>query len=69
VTGTATPRLPSAEYGWAVQGGLKLNVPQLAPGDVLWLQVAYAQGAGSYTGVYSPQGQKPKAARSRTGSR
>ena len=48
--------VPDAEYGYAVQGGLKVNLPQLAPGDELWLQAAYAQGAGSYTGVYSPQG-------------
>ena len=38
------------EYGWAVQGGLKLNLPQLATGDVLWLQAAYGEGATSYTG-------------------
>ena len=38
------------EMGWAVQGGLKLNLPQLATGDVLWLQAAYAEGATSYAG-------------------
>jgi hypothetical protein len=41
---------PDTDYGYAVQGGLKLNVPQLAPGDVLWLQAAYADGANNYTG-------------------
>ena len=52
------PRLPGAEYGYAVQGGLKINVPQLAPGDVLWLQAGYAMGASHYTGVYGNQGQE-----------
>jgi hypothetical protein len=61
VAGTAagvSAPIPSNEYGFAVQGGLKLNLPQIAPGDVLWLQAAYAQGAGSYTGVYVPQGSE-----------
>ncbi|MGV6871252.1 porin [Pseudochelatococcus sp. B33] len=38
-------------YGWAVQGGVKLNLTTLAAGDVLWLQAAYADGALSYLGV------------------
>ncbi|MGI6244363.1 MAG: porin [Pseudochelatococcus sp.] len=38
-------------YGWAVQGGVKLKVPQLGKGDVLWLQAAYADGALSYIGL------------------
>jgi hypothetical protein len=54
----APARVPSAEYGFAVQGGLKFNMPQIAPGDVLWLQAAYAQGANAYTGVFGPQGQE-----------
>ncbi|MDJ1159661.1 porin [Chelatococcus sp. SYSU_G07232] len=41
------------EYGFAVQGGVKVNLPQLAPGDVLWLQAAYADGALNYLGVGS----------------
>jgi hypothetical protein len=36
--------------GWAVQGGVKINLPMLAKGDQLWLQAAYAQGAISYLG-------------------
>lgn len=39
------------EYGYAVQGGLKLNLPMLAAGDVLWFQAAYADGALSYLGI------------------
>jgi hypothetical protein len=56
----ATNRVPNAalgfpfvdtEYGFAVQAGLKLNLPMIAPGDQLWLQAAYAQGANSYLGL------------------
>jgi hypothetical protein len=47
---------PDSDYGYAIQGGLKLNVPQIAPGDVLWLQAAYAEGAGNYTGQQSIPG-------------
>ena len=51
---TAGGGLPASkikeEIGWAVQGGLKLNLPQIATGDVLWLQAAYSEGALSYTG-------------------
>ncbi|MEL6060735.1 MULTISPECIES: porin [unclassified Methylobacterium] len=35
---------------WAVQGGLKVNAPFIAPGDALYLQGAYADGAQLYTG-------------------
>ncbi len=38
------------DYGWAVQGGLKLNMPWIAPGDGLYLQGAYGEGALLYTG-------------------
>jgi len=37
-------------YGFAIQGGLKVNLPMLAPGDAVFLQAAYADGANSYTG-------------------
>ncbi|MBB5761486.1 hypothetical protein HNR01_001098 [Methylorubrum rhodesianum] len=37
-------------YGWAVQGGLKLNLPWIAAGDGLYLQGAYGEGALIYTG-------------------
>ncbi|SFL18428.1 porin [Methylobacterium pseudosasicola] len=36
--------------GWAVQGGLKVNTPFVAPGDALYLQGAYGEGAQLYTG-------------------
>ena len=35
---------------WAVQGGLKINMPFVAPGDALYLQGAYADGAQLYSG-------------------
>ena len=57
VSGQAS-KIPAAEYGWAVQGGLKVNMPMISPGDVLWLQAAYAEGAGSYTGAWLPPGQE-----------
>ena len=44
------PSRVKEEIGWAVQGGLKLNLPQIATGDVLWLQAAYSEGATSYAG-------------------
>ena len=30
--------------GWAVQGGVKINLPMIAPGDDLWLEGAYSKG-------------------------
>ena len=34
---------------WAAGGGLKLNLPMIAAGDVLWLNGAYADGMTEYT--------------------
>ena len=36
------------KYGFAVQAGLMFNLPMFAPGDTLWLQAAYEQGASGY---------------------
>ena len=47
---------PQSEYGWAVQGGLKVNLPFIAPGDTLYLQGAYGEGAQLYTGYSSYSG-------------
>ncbi|MGY6249400.1 porin [Bosea thiooxidans] len=38
------------EIAWAIQGGVKINLPMLAAGDALWLQAAYADGALGYLG-------------------
>ena len=46
----------SNEYGYAVQGGLKINAPFIAPGDTLYLQGAYGVGAQMYTGYCSYSG-------------
>jgi hypothetical protein len=43
-------RRPATTYGFAVQGGLKLNLPTIAAGDALYLQGAYGEGATLYTG-------------------
>jgi hypothetical protein len=34
--------------GWAIQGGVKINLPYLAAGDTLYLQAAYSKGNISY---------------------
>ena len=38
----------SRDYGFAVQGGVKINLPMIAAGDTLWLQAAYGQGTAAY---------------------
>ncbi|MCJ2072155.1 porin, partial [Methylobacterium sp. J-030] len=45
-----SPSHTSSAYGYAIQGGLKINAPFIAPGDALYLQGAYAEGAQNYTG-------------------
>ena len=52
----AVTRRPSSEFGFAVQGGLKFNLPFIAPGDGLYLQAAYGQGATVYTGFSAYSG-------------
>jgi len=38
------------EMGWAIQAGVKFNLPMLAAGDALFLQAGYADGALEYLG-------------------
>jgi hypothetical protein len=52
---------PSAKYGGAVQGGVKINLPMIAAGDVLYLQAAYSKGALRYTCVYCWNGSEATA--------
>lgn len=40
--------LGRSSSGWAVGGGVRLNLDMLARGDVLWLQATYADGALGY---------------------
>ena len=53
---TASLARTKTEYGWAVQGGVKVNAPFIAPGDAFYLQGAYAEGAQTYTGNGSYNG-------------
>ena len=48
--------------GWAVQGGLKVNAPFIAPGDALYLQGAYGDGAQLYTGYSAFSGSYQQSA-------
>jgi Porin subfamily len=51
------PIKPSSDYGFALNGGLKVNLPFIAEGDALQLQVAYGKGASNYvTAGYCGQG-------------
>jgi hypothetical protein len=43
------------EYGFAVMAGAKINLPMIAPGDQLWLEATYSQGAIAYNGFGSTQ--------------
>lgn len=42
---------PDTSYGYAVQGGVTVNLPMLAKGDALTIQAAYADGALGYLGL------------------
>ncbi|MCB8819860.1 porin [Microvirga rosea] len=39
---------PDTEYGFAIAGYVGVNLPQLAPGDALWLAATFADGAPAY---------------------
>lgn len=51
--GTAIGTVGKDEWGWAVQGGVKINLPMLAAGDHLYLQATYTKGAIDYVGLSS----------------
>jgi Porin subfamily len=55
VGGTYTGTHPSDAYGYAVGGGILLNVPW-NQGDKFWVEGVYAQGAVAYTGIDASQG-------------
>lgn len=42
--------IPDTEYGFALSAGVKVNLPHISPGDQLWLQATYANGAVNYLG-------------------
>ncbi len=56
------PRGPASALGFAVQGGLKVNLPFIAAGDSLYLQAAYGEGAALYTGLPAYNGPWAQAA-------
>ncbi|TGE00635.1 porin [Methylobacterium nonmethylotrophicum] len=55
-TGAASAARVNNAYGWAVQAGIKANLPFIAAGDALYLQGSYGEGANSYTGINSYNG-------------
>ena len=48
LTGYANPVATQNDWGFAVQGGVKVNMPWIAPGDVFYLQATYEHGALGY---------------------
>ena len=51
--GTAASRADD-DLGFAIQAGVMFKMPYFAPGDELWLQATYADGASSYAGSAEP---------------
>ena len=45
----------SSDYGWALNAGVKINLPMLAAGDAFYLQGTYSEGATS-TVLANPAG-------------
>jgi Porin subfamily len=41
---------PEDEIGWAVAGGILLNLPMIAPGDKFGVMAVYSEGAVGYSG-------------------
>ncbi|MBY0364046.1 MAG: porin [Phreatobacter sp.] len=48
VAPAVAPRIGVSSTGWAVGGGVRLNLDMIARGDVLWLQAVYTDGALGY---------------------
>jgi hypothetical protein len=48
LTGYANPVDTQNDWGFAVQAGVKVNMPWIAPGDVFYLQATYEHGALGY---------------------
>jgi len=46
-----TATTADSELGWAVMGGVTINLPMIAAGDQLSVQAVYADGATYYTGT------------------
>jgi hypothetical protein len=50
---TTLDRFNQTKNAWAVGAGAKINLPQLAKGDAIWLTAAYADGMTEYTTNWS----------------
>jgi len=48
VVGSAAGFAAGTEYGYALNAGVKINLPMIAAGDQLWLQGTYTKGATAY---------------------
>ena len=48
LTGVANATATQNDWGFAVQGVVKVNMPWIAPGDTLYLQATYEHGAIGY---------------------
>jgi hypothetical protein len=51
-TGASDPKM----WGYAVQGGVMVDLPHIASGDSLYLQAAYVDGAVTYLGLVNASG-------------
>jgi hypothetical protein len=49
--GGAVGNYIEAKYGFALQAGVKFNLPMIAAGDAFWLQATYSDGALAYHGT------------------
>jgi hypothetical protein len=49
--GVATRTTGDDDLGFAIQAGVMFKLPFIAPGDELWLQATYADGAINYAGA------------------
>jgi hypothetical protein len=56
VAGAGTSLASKSTWGYAVQGGVEINLPMLAAGDQLWLEGAYTDGALAYNQINSTRG-------------
>jgi hypothetical protein len=54
--GTGLSTANNSDWGFAVQGGVEINLPYLAAGDQLWLEAAYTDGALAYNQVNGGRG-------------
>jgi hypothetical protein len=53
--GNGVPGRPQ-EQAFGIQGGLTVNLPQISPGDALWLQAAFGHGASNLSGPNTSPG-------------